>query len=718
MELNEERLRRPRRAAAGNLLQDLLQHGLDAEEEAVLEAYDTENTDSSFSISTDEETVDEVESDFSEEELSGVLEDEEIEPEETVIRREERKERAAIRKKKLEKAFGKTTEKKDRKVQERKGSTISKGVDEEEEDGRKDGQIEGEKAPQQESEESTGSFHTRPVRRRPPPTIPFSTRMADALSRAINVKAALDEQQQQEAAALLSSSSLPVGTSLAAYISPSSPLSGRSTARARHRRARREALGTFSSCASSGESPSFSSLKNGPVGGGGGSFSFSSYTTGKSSVDRGTMYMLNNRRSHIPIYYPPLLSPDFFPRVMHSSTFSSVIDKSYRDVHVVNGNLFSTYSAEWLSLLSHAQRGPPEENWDFVDDTASHTSSGSTSRSGSTASTGSSSSSRSSRRTSSPTSSLHIESEKVKRVKKVEGKFSRKRQRSSKTRRKRKVRGREESEEEEGRCGRWWWWEEMEEDGEGGGRSLRSGENQEEENPSLPSASGSLWTTPGRSPYPPYFSPCFYTAVSSLWKRDHHHHHQNRSSQQSINLSTSSPLSPSESSCVRRGRREGGCRGGGAQKSRGRRKTPCIPPFQPAGEHSTSPSLLPRSTTGGDASSTQQSRLYSSPSPPLPISAASFASLLYFEAEPGVISQHDYRTNFLYTCARLPAVGEEGSGGSLKEASHRRKNFESQFLMGQRITVHKSKTIKEFTKGSSSTIITFSDGLPPCFSAA
>eukprot|EP00796_Vickermania_ingenoplastis_P007470 gene7470-5265_t len=83
---------RPRRANAGALLKQLLATGLDEEEEALLAAYDTANSDSSYEPSTDEETVDEVESDFSAEEVQGVLEGEVVETDAT-LRRDERKER-------------------------------------------------------------------------------------------------------------------------------------------------------------------------------------------------------------------------------------------------------------------------------------------------------------------------------------------------------------------------------------------------------------------------------------------------------------------------------------------------------------------------------------------------------------------------------------------------------------------------------------------------
>lgn len=91
MELSDRRAARERRPNAGSKLAELLQDGLDSEEERALQALD-DSSDTSFTPSSDEEAVDEIESDFSAEEVEGTLEGEAVESEAS-IRREERKER-------------------------------------------------------------------------------------------------------------------------------------------------------------------------------------------------------------------------------------------------------------------------------------------------------------------------------------------------------------------------------------------------------------------------------------------------------------------------------------------------------------------------------------------------------------------------------------------------------------------------------------------------
>lgn len=102
MEWADDVANRPRRANAGSHLQELLQNGLDEEDERdLLELDENSSSDTSFTLSSDEETIDEVESDFDAEEVAGVLEGEAVETEATV-RRAERQERQRERQKKLQ----------------------------------------------------------------------------------------------------------------------------------------------------------------------------------------------------------------------------------------------------------------------------------------------------------------------------------------------------------------------------------------------------------------------------------------------------------------------------------------------------------------------------------------------------------------------------------------------------------------------------------------
>lgn len=95
MELAEGRSRRPARANAGSNLQALLERGLDSEEERLLAENSEDSSDSSFTVGSDVEVDDEIDSDFSNEEIEGTLRGEEVETEKDVRRAERRERRAA-----------------------------------------------------------------------------------------------------------------------------------------------------------------------------------------------------------------------------------------------------------------------------------------------------------------------------------------------------------------------------------------------------------------------------------------------------------------------------------------------------------------------------------------------------------------------------------------------------------------------------------------------
>ncbi|RNF07583.1 hypothetical protein TraAM80_03266 [Trypanosoma rangeli] len=90
---------RPRRANRGNLMQELLEKGLNSEEENLLNDLSEATTDSAFS-SSGEEAMDEIDSDFSEEEVEGVLHDAEVTTE-AMLQQEERQERQKERQRAL-----------------------------------------------------------------------------------------------------------------------------------------------------------------------------------------------------------------------------------------------------------------------------------------------------------------------------------------------------------------------------------------------------------------------------------------------------------------------------------------------------------------------------------------------------------------------------------------------------------------------------------------
>lgn len=227
MELHESRLERPRRALAGNLLNELLASGLEEEEEALLQAFDKSNSDSSFTVSSDEETIDEVESDFSDEELEGTLDGELVETEAT-LRREERLDKMKKRQKEIQQTFFRAPGG-HRKKQAKKKTTAARG--DEDRDGEEEDEEGGSEASGSDTSQSrrpptaeTNDSLAAPIRYRPPPTIPLEERLAAALSRAKRVTAAADLQR---AATLASDSALPLP----------SPKVGRSTKGVRRRNA-------------------------------------------------------------------------------------------------------------------------------------------------------------------------------------------------------------------------------------------------------------------------------------------------------------------------------------------------------------------------------------------------------------------------------------------------------------------------------------------------
>lgn len=154
MELSESRALRPRRSTAGNRMSDLLSTGLDEEEEALFNQYDSLYSDSSFSVSSDEETVDEVDSDFSDEEEAGTLEGEVVETEKD-LRKAERLEKQKVK---------------------RKNQSASATAKKKQQSSASSGMI-----------ASTGGARGA-VRLRPEPTIPHEQRMQAALQRAEEVR--------------------------------------------------------------------------------------------------------------------------------------------------------------------------------------------------------------------------------------------------------------------------------------------------------------------------------------------------------------------------------------------------------------------------------------------------------------------------------------------------------------------------------------------------
>ncbi|KEG07066.1 hypothetical protein DQ04_11051020 [Trypanosoma grayi] len=138
--------RRPRRANRGNLLPELLEKGLNSEEEELLHDLSDATTDSTFSASG-EEAMDEIDSDFSDEEEEGVLDGAVVETE-AMVQRAEREERRRERQRAHRRVGG-------------KGAAAS-----------------------------ADAHKTAALRLRPPPTIPLEERLRAARKRAREVRAA------------------------------------------------------------------------------------------------------------------------------------------------------------------------------------------------------------------------------------------------------------------------------------------------------------------------------------------------------------------------------------------------------------------------------------------------------------------------------------------------------------------------------------------------
>ncbi|RHW67262.1 YL1 nuclear protein [Trypanosoma brucei equiperdum] len=135
---------RPRRANRGNMLQNLLEKGLNSDEEKFLNNLSDATSDSTFT--TSEEAVDEIDSDFSDEEIEGVLEGTTIVTD-AALEREERLER-----------------KKERQKSMRHGKLLGRGA-------------------------AVGREQVVKLRLRPPSTIPLEDRLRAAHERAKEVRA-------------------------------------------------------------------------------------------------------------------------------------------------------------------------------------------------------------------------------------------------------------------------------------------------------------------------------------------------------------------------------------------------------------------------------------------------------------------------------------------------------------------------------------------------
>lgn len=211
MEWADDVANRPRRANAGNHLQELLENGLDEEDERDLLQLDNSSSDTSFTLGTDEETIDEVESDFDAEEVAGVLEGEAVETEATV-RRAERQERQRERKKKLQRTrnFSKAAvhdramQKKVQRIQRRSQTREQPRKRERKErvGSAPDASSASPSASSTTSDDDDGNSNTNAdgaeavidlrqrVRHRPAPTIPCEQRLAEAQERAASRRAA------------------------------------------------------------------------------------------------------------------------------------------------------------------------------------------------------------------------------------------------------------------------------------------------------------------------------------------------------------------------------------------------------------------------------------------------------------------------------------------------------------------------------------------------
>ncbi|KPI86028.1 hypothetical protein ABL78_4897 [Leptomonas seymouri] len=189
---------RPRRANAGSHLQELLQRGLDEEDEKDLLQWGNSSSDTSFTLGSDEEAIDELESDFDAEEVAGVLEGEAVETEATV-RRAERQERQRERQRRMQRAqqLSKTAAhdralrqkrqqrenkaEQRRRKRERKGNTSSPSSS---------SPSEADSTSSDDGEEAEAVDLRQQVRHRLKPTIPCAQRLAEALDRAAARRAA------------------------------------------------------------------------------------------------------------------------------------------------------------------------------------------------------------------------------------------------------------------------------------------------------------------------------------------------------------------------------------------------------------------------------------------------------------------------------------------------------------------------------------------------
>ncbi|KAK7194143.1 YL1 nuclear protein [Novymonas esmeraldas] len=208
MEWADDVVGRPRRANAGSRLQELLEKGLeDEEEELALQALSDAATDSTFTLGSDEEAVDDVESDFDAEEVGGVLEGEAVETEASVRRAErEARQREQQRMRQRSQRFSAAAAR-DRAMrlgstahsqkQSRRGGGGGGGADRtsrlQSTTQRGGGGGAGEDDTEDDGDDDvtgTASDLRQSVRHRPPPTIACDQRLAEARARAAALRAA------------------------------------------------------------------------------------------------------------------------------------------------------------------------------------------------------------------------------------------------------------------------------------------------------------------------------------------------------------------------------------------------------------------------------------------------------------------------------------------------------------------------------------------------
>ncbi|KAH8604512.1 putative YL1 nuclear protein [Trypanosoma vivax] len=137
--------RRPRRSNRGSMMQELLEKGLDSEEERLLNNLSDVTSDSTCTAS--QEAVDEVDRDFSDEEIEGVLDGADVENAATLM----------------------GEEKHDREIKRQRTAV------------RREARFRGERA---------NGLALAP-RLRPPPTIPFAVRLAEARKGALDARTGL-----------------------------------------------------------------------------------------------------------------------------------------------------------------------------------------------------------------------------------------------------------------------------------------------------------------------------------------------------------------------------------------------------------------------------------------------------------------------------------------------------------------------------------------------